>query len=86
MLHTEGGRDFTATPVTEWSHPRVPFKKSKELLDGILDFDAVTPWTFRDAVAYCFRTQTDYDQPFQLAKHAGKHSGWKPCVERSATG
>lgn len=80
MEHDESEQDFSPTPETEWNHFEVGFESGKKLLDGILDFGAIKPWSFRLPVGYALRTQSDFADVFQLAKHAGRHSEWKPYV------
>lgn len=63
-----------------WSHPELPFKTAKKLLDGLLDFRTLSPWDYRDILGYLVRDQPDYSDVFQLRKFRGKHSTWKPFL------
>lgn len=78
--HEAQGQDYSEAQEAFWDHWMVPFAKSKELLDGILDLHALSPWSFRNAVSYSLRTQKDFDEPFKLSKFSGKHSDWKPLL------
>jgi uncharacterized protein YydD (DUF2326 family) len=80
MLHDQPRADFSDAPEEAWSHWRVPFEKSRQLLDGVLDLTGVRPWSYRNAIAYSLRTQNDFDEPFRLSKYAGKHADWKPFL------
>ncbi|MFL5481940.1 MAG: DUF2326 domain-containing protein [Gemmatimonadaceae bacterium] len=78
--HTDQIRDWSLAADDQWTHWAVPFEKARELLDAALDLDVVKPWSYRNALAYALRTQSDYDDPFRLSKHVGKHAEWKPFL------
>lgn len=80
MFHDVARGNFVDAPEEAWSHWRVPFEKSRQLLDGVLDLTAVRPWSYRNAIAYSLRSQKDFDEPFRLSKYAGKHADWKPFL------
>ena len=67
-------------PLDEWDHTNVSFDRAKTLLDGWLGFAALAPWGFRKLVGYLIRSQSDYQDVFQLNKFSGKHVDWKPFV------
>lgn len=77
---TDQKQDFTSLKDEEWDHLNVPFERAVKLLDGILDLEAIKPWSFRKGLGYQLRTQIDYQDVFQLEKNAGKHSEWKPYL------
>ncbi len=79
-LHLQGNQDFSETDLSEWDHQSVPFDRARLLLDGLLDWRALQPWTFRHGMGYLLRSQDDYRDVFQLRKHAGKHVSWKPFL------
>jgi uncharacterized protein YydD (DUF2326 family) len=78
--HVAPAQDFTAAPDTEWDHSDLPFERSKELLDSMLDWRMLKRWTFRKVAGYLLRSQADYREIFQLQKFASKHSDWKPFL------
>jgi uncharacterized protein YydD (DUF2326 family) len=78
--HADQSREWLNAGEDEWNHWNVPFEKARELLDAALDLDVVKPWSYRNALAYALRTQSDYDDPFRLSKHVGKHAEWKPFL------
>ena len=78
--HAARCQDFTTTPNSDWDHWEVPFEKARTMLDGLLDWRALRPWAFRNGLGYLLRSQEDYGDVFQLAKHEGKHSTWKPFL------
>jgi uncharacterized protein YydD (DUF2326 family) len=73
-------QDFSDLPEESWEHWNVPFEKSRELLDGILDLRDLKPWPYRKIIGYLLRTQEDFLDVFQLQKFASKHSDWKPFI------
>ncbi|HZH14042.1 MAG TPA: DUF2326 domain-containing protein [Archangium sp.] len=80
MRHSSPNQDFAQTRDEEWSHVDVPFERAKQLLDGLLELRAVSPWTFRNALSYSLRVQKDYQDVFQLDKFRGQHETWKPYL------
>ena len=73
-------QDFTDTPESEWDHTDMPFDNAREMLDGLLDWRALKPWSYRKGIGYLLRSQEDYRDVFQLRKFAGPHSDWKPFL------
>ncbi len=78
--HETGHQDLSALPVSEWDHQDVPFDRARDLLDGLLDWRAVKPWTFRKGLGYLLRSQDDFRDVFHLRKFASTHSDWKPFL------
>ncbi len=78
--HEAGHQDFTTLAPFEWDHLDVPFERARVLLDGILDWRALKPWPYRQALGYFLRSQEDYREVFQLRKFASKHADWKPFL------
>lgn len=74
---SEGQQDFSLLSDSQWDHFNVPFERAKNLLDGLLDLDALKPWDFRQSLGYFLRLQNDYQDVFKLAKFV-KHVDWKP--------
>ena len=72
--------DATKLDDSEWDHNNVAFERARTLLDGMLGFEALQPWGFRNLVGYLIRNQYDYQDVFQLGKFSGKHQSWKPFV------
>lgn len=79
-IHDNRDRDFADAAPSEWQHEGVAFDRGKQILDGLLKLTAIKPWDFRIPVGYALRTQSDFSDVFQLAKHKGKHRRWKPYV------
>jgi uncharacterized protein YydD (DUF2326 family) len=46
----------------------VPFDRARELLDGLLDWRALKPWSFRKGLGYLLRSQDDFRDVFHLRK------------------
>ena len=80
LTHEDPTEEFTTAPKVAWDHWELPFDASKRLLEGLLCLSALKPWGFRQAIGFSLRTQKDYDEPFKLAKFAGKHEEWKPLL------
>ncbi|MER1948640.1 DUF2326 domain-containing protein [Stutzerimonas stutzeri] len=78
--HEAGHQDFSALSLAEWDHQDVPFDRARELLDGLLDWRALKPWSYRKVLGYLLRSQEDFREVFQLRKFASKHADWKPFL------
>lgn len=78
--HAEPLRNFADLTDEAWDHHDIPFERAKQILDGMLDLRAVNPWDFRMPVSYALRTQSDFNDVFQLDKFKGRHADWKPYV------
>jgi uncharacterized protein YydD (DUF2326 family) len=77
--HEAPHQDFSELSEGEWDHFNVPLERAREMLDGLLDWRAVSPWDFRKGLGYQLRSQEDYQDVFQLRRFAiGKHKDWKP--------
>lgn len=72
--------DATSAALEDWDHTKLPFDRSRLLLDGYLRLEVLRPWGFRKLVGYLIRSQADYLDVFQLGKFSGKHQDWKPFV------
>ncbi|MDP3441796.1 MAG: DUF2326 domain-containing protein, partial [Ignavibacteria bacterium] len=73
-------QDYSGLPNDKWDHQDIPFNRAVELLDSLLNLQALTPWTFRKGLGYQLRSQGDYRDVFQLGKYVGKHADWKPYL------
>nr|WP_312971788.1 DUF2326 domain-containing protein [Pseudomonas sp.] len=80
--HYEGKCDFRGLEESSWDYCNIPIERAKLILDSYLGLLSITPWTYRDAVAYCLRSQDDYTDIFQLDKFRGAHLSWKPYLGR----
>lgn len=78
--HEASHQDFTELPEKDWDHVNLPFDRAREMLDGLLDWRAVSPWDFRKGLGYQLRSQDDFQEVFQLRRFAGAHADWKPYV------
>lgn len=78
--HKAARQDFSDLSLLEWDHHDVSFERAKELLDGVLDWRALKPWSYRKILGYLLRSQDDFREVFQLRKFASKHSDWKPFL------
>lgn len=78
--HKAYRQDFTALPASEWDHLDMPFDRSIDMLDSLLDWRAIKPWPYRKGLGYQLRSQDDYNKVFHLSKFLGAHSDWKPYI------
>lgn len=78
--HEAGRQDFSDLSLSEWDHRDIPLKRAKELLDGLLDWRALKPWSYRKVLGYLLRSQEDFRDVFHLHKFASKHADWKPFL------
>lgn len=78
--HLKSKQDFTDLPESAWDHYDVPFERAKELLDGLLDLQALKPWTYRKGLGYLVRSQDDFADIFRLKKFKSAQSDWKPYL------
>ncbi len=78
--HKTGHQDLSMLPLADWDHQEMPFDRARDLLDGLLDWRALKPWTFRKGLGYLLRSQDDFRDVFQLRKFASAHSDWKPFL------
>jgi len=67
-------------PRSGWEHQDVPFDRARELLDGLLDWRALSPWSYRKGLGYFLRSQEDFREVFHLRRFASKHADWKPFL------
>jgi uncharacterized protein YydD (DUF2326 family) len=78
--HQAGHQDLSMLPISEWDHPDVPFERARDLLDGLLDWRALKPWSFRKDIGYLLRSQLDFQDVFHLRKFQATHADWKPFL------
>lgn len=78
--HEAGHLDLSTLSLAEWDHQDVPFERARELLDGLLDWRDLKPWSYRKVLGYLLRSQEDFREVFQLRKFASKHADWKPFL------
>lgn len=78
--HYANYQNFAAFKEQEWDHLNMPFDRAKDLLDGVLDWCALKPWSYRKGLGYLLRSQDDFRDIFQLRKFASAHADWKPYL------
>jgi uncharacterized protein YydD (DUF2326 family) len=78
--HAVADQDFNQLPDEQWDHLNVGFEKAKDILDGLLDWRFLKPWSFRKVIGYLLRAQDDFREVFQLRKFQSKHLDWKPFL------
>jgi uncharacterized protein YydD (DUF2326 family) len=78
--HEAGRQDFSKLSAPEWDHLDMPFERAREMLDSLLDWRGLKPWSYRKGLGYQLRAQDDFRDVFQLRKFAAAHSDWKPYL------
>jgi uncharacterized protein YydD (DUF2326 family) len=78
--HSTAGQDFARLPESDWDHFQMPFDRARKTLDGLLDWRALKPWSYRKGLGYQLRTQDDFRDVFRLRRFAATHSDWKPFL------
>jgi uncharacterized protein YydD (DUF2326 family) len=78
--HAARHQDFTMLPESDWDHVDLPFERGREMLDSLLDWRALKPWSYRKGIGYLLRSQEDFGDVFHLHKFAAAHSDWKPFL------
>ena len=87
--HEASHQDFTSLTDSGWDHFELPFDRAKEMLDSLLDWRALKPWSYRKEIGYLLRSQDDYRDVFHLNKFASAHSSKRgsknrPCYAAEA--
>lgn len=77
--HASRNQDLSTLLPSQWDHFNVPIARAQELLDGLLDWRAIKPWSYRKGLGYLVRSQDDFRDVFQLRKFAA-HADWKPFL------
>ncbi|TAF13969.1 MAG: DUF2326 domain-containing protein [Alphaproteobacteria bacterium] len=81
--HNQAGQNFTNIDEDGWDHWRETFDNAVVLLDSILAFTSIKPWSYRKGLGYFLRGQSDYGNVFQLSKFGvGRHKDWKPYIAK----
>jgi uncharacterized protein YydD (DUF2326 family) len=78
--HEARTQDFTTLPDSEWDHVELAFERARDMLDSLLDWRALKPWSFRKGLGYQLRAQDDFRDVFHLRKFKNKHADWKPYL------
>jgi uncharacterized protein YydD (DUF2326 family) len=77
--HQAGHQDFSELSASEWDHFDMPFERAQDMLDGLLDWRELKPWSYRKGLGYLLRSQDDFHDVFHLRKFVA-HAEWKPFL------
>lgn len=77
--HEARHQDLTELPKSRWDHVDLPFNRAQNMLDSLLDWRALTPWSYRNGLSYQLRSQDDFQDVFNLNPES-RHAYWKPVV------
>ena len=78
--HEAGHQDFSTLPEASWDHLELPVDRAQDMMDSLLDWRALKPWSYRKQLGYLLRSQDDYRDVFHLQRFLGSHSDWKPFL------
>jgi uncharacterized protein YydD (DUF2326 family) len=78
--HQARHQDFSTLPDSEWDHVEMAFERARDMLDSLLDWRALKPWSYRKGLGYQLRSQDDFRDVFHLRKFANSHADWKPYL------
>ena len=78
--HEARNQEFASLGDRSWDHFELPFERARDMLDSLLDWRALKPWSYRKIIGYLLRSQDDYRDVFQLHKFVGAHADWKPFL------
>lgn len=78
--HGARHQDFSVLADSEWDHLDMPFERARDMLDSLLDWRDLKPWSYRKGLGYQLRAQEDFRDVFHLGKFAAAHSDWKPYL------
>ena len=77
--HEASHQDFTELPKSKWDHMNLPFDRAQDMLDSLLDWRALKPWSYRNGLGYQLRSQDGFHDVFNL-NAVSRHAYWKPFV------
>ncbi|WP_299603360.1 DUF2326 domain-containing protein [uncultured Tateyamaria sp.] len=74
---------FVDAPEERWDHFELSRSDAEVILDSWLDLRVLKPFSFRKAITYFLRAQSDWDDELKLQKFASsKDQYWKPFIAR----
>lgn len=80
LISEERGIDTRDLADGSWTHENLPFDRAKHLVDGLLSYTALDPWSYRMVMPYLLRGQTDFNDVFRPQRFRGKDRDWKPFL------
>ncbi len=83
VRHDKPGATFVDAPEEMWDHFELGRSDAEVVLDGWLDLRILKPFSYRKAITYFLRAQSDWDDELKLQKFASsKDQYWKPFIAR----
>jgi Uncharacterized protein conserved in bacteria len=79
-VHRTKNQNYSKLNKGKWDHWEAPIRHAKQLLDGMLNLTALTPWPYRKGLPYVLRGQGDYRDEFQPETALGKDIDWMPFL------
>lgn len=79
-ITSDRGVDARYLGSEDWVHGRLPFERAKTLVDGLLGYESLQPWSYRKIFGYLFRSQLGFSDVFRPSNSRGKDRDWKPFL------
>ena len=79
-ITSDRGVDARYLGNEDWVHRRLPFERAKTLVDGLLGYESLQPWSYRKIFGYLFRSQLGFSDVFRPSNSRGKDRDWKPFL------
>ena len=81
--HDKPGSTFVDATEEMWGHFELGRSDAEVVLDGWLDLRILKPFSYRKAITYFLRAQSDWDDELKLQKFASsKDQYWKPFIAK----
>jgi len=81
--HDKPGSTFVDATEEMWDHFELGRSDAEVVLDGWLDLRILKPFSYRKAITYFLRAQSDWDDELKLQKFASsKDQYWKPFIAK----
>jgi len=83
VRHGKSETAFVNAPEERWDHYELSRSDAEVILDSWLDLRILKPFSYRKAITYFLRAQSDWDDELKLQKFASsKDQYWKPFIAR----
>ncbi len=83
VRHDVPDSTFVDAPEDRWDHFELGRSDAEVILDSWLDLRVLKPFSYRKAITYFLRAQSDWDDELKLQKFASsKDQYWKPFIAR----
>lgn len=81
--HKKPGTSFVNSQAEDWDHYELSRSDAEVILDSWLDLRVLKPFSYRKAITYFLRAQSDFDDELKLQKFASsRDQHWKPFIAK----